>query len=157
MLRIGLNMNWHELWQASCRVWVLTHPTEPYDRCVTDASNTNTLRIEFRKSDNARCLNPPTKILIFCPTEIAWISHTYPDTPPEPPPHSPYTFVDTPVYEPDDHPFYVLLGRLDLTGDGTMALASGTTRCTAVTDDEVAERFKTIVREREAAELPRRR
>ena len=44
---------------------------------------------------------------------------------------------------------------MHLTGDGTMALVSGTTRCTAVTDDEVAERFKTIVRE--AAELPRRR
>ena len=44
--------------------------------------------------------------------------------------------------------------RAHLTGDETMALANGTTRCTAVTD-EVAHQFKTIVRE--AAELPRRR
>ena len=44
--------------------------------------------------------------------------------------------------------------RAHLTGDGTMALANGTTRCTAVTD-EVAHQFKTIVRE--AAELSRRR
>ena len=29
---------------------------------------------------------------------------------------SPYIFVDTPVYEPDDHPFYVLLGRLNSDG-----------------------------------------
>ena len=44
--------------------------------------------------------------------------------------------------------------RAHLTGDDTMALANGTTRCTDVTD-EVAHQFKTIVRE--AGELSRRR